>query len=59
MSCYTQVYSDDLVLVVFGKYASKVSERMQETLKIMEGWCRKEKFSVNPDKTALVPSTKR
>lgn len=32
---------------------------MQQALKTMEGWCRKKNLSVNPDKTELVPFTKR
>jgi ribonuclease HI len=56
---YTQGYADDIVILILGKYANVVSELMQRALKIVESWCIQEKLSVNPDKTALVPFTKR
>ena len=42
-----------------GKYASTVAGRMQEGLRIIGNWCIENGLSINPQKVALVPFTKR
>jgi hypothetical protein len=54
---YTQGYANDIVILILGKHANTLSELMQMTVEIVEGWCLKEKLQVNPSKTALIPFT--
>ena len=52
-------YADDLVIIVRGKYDSTVCNRMQNALDITHEWCIEKGLSVNPQKTILVPFTRR
>lgn len=52
-------YADDLVIIIRGKFTSTLCDLMQNALKIVEKWCRKQNLSVNPEKTKLLHFTKR
>lgn len=52
-------YADDIAILVSGKFSGTVSELMQGALRLVEKWCAEEGLSVNPQKTALVPFTRR
>jgi Reverse transcriptase (RNA-dependent DNA polymerase). len=56
---YTQGYADDLVVLIVGKHNIIVSELMKEALKWIDDWCKGQALSVNPDKTVVVPFTRR
>lgn len=56
---YTQGYADDLVVLIRGKHAHVISELMQQALNIIESWCNRENLMVNPNKTTMIPFTRR
>jgi len=59
MGIYTQGYADDIAILVVGNNMRLISEKMQRALKIVEDWCSRVNLSVNPEKTVIVPFTKR
>lgn len=59
MHIYTQVYSDDGVLLVTGKVLSVMCEIMNRGLKEALEWYRSKGLDLNPDKTKLVLFTKK
>lgn len=56
---YTQGYADDIVIIIMGKNLYRISRQMQQALKIVEDWCKRVDLKVNPEKTALIPFTKK
>lgn len=52
-------YADDVVIIVKGRFASVVSDRMQQAINITEKWCKKEKLSINAQKTQIIPFTNK
>ena len=46
-------YADDLAIVIKGRFARKISDRTQKALNIVNTWCRKEKLSINAQKTQI------
>ena len=50
---YTQGYTDDISLLVVGKFLNTVLGVIQWALHTVETWCDKVGLSVNPDKTRL------
>ena len=52
-------YADDFPIIVRGKYANTVFDRMESTLNTVQRWCDKVGLSVNPDKTALILFTRK
>ena len=56
---YAQGYADDLVIVISGKFPNTIRELMQRALLRVERWCHKNGLSVNPEKTEVVPFTRR
>lgn len=58
--CFTtQRYADDLVVIGRGRHDKIISDIMQTALKIISNWCARDELGVNPNKTVLVPFTKR
>jgi len=49
-------YADDIVIIVQGKYTQDV---MQQALNVVIKWAAKEGLNISPQKTAIVPFTKR
>lgn len=54
-----QGYADDLVIMVRGFCQMTISDRIQGALNTVIKWCKENFLSVNPDKTIIVPFTKR
>lgn len=52
-------YADDLVVVVRGKHSPTVCDRMQDALASAYEWCLQEGLSINPNKTTLIPFTRK
>ena len=52
-------YADDIVVVVRGMDDSTISDRMQQALSATWYWCQNENLRINPEKTVLIPFTKR
>ena len=49
---YIQSYADDKAIVIFGKVPNTVTD-------LMNNWCKKEGLGVNPQKTVIVPFTRK
>jgi ribonuclease HI len=60
-SCGYEVhgYADDIVITIRGQLDAIVSHRMQRALNITQHWCRCKGLRINPEKTTIVPFTKR
>lgn len=54
-----QGYADDLVICVSGWHEDTISSRMQTALKLTTEWCKDKGLHINPEKTTVVPFTKR
>ena len=52
-------YADDLAIVIKGRFARTISDRTQKALNIVNTWCRKEKLSINAQKTQIIPFTRK
>lgn len=52
-------FADDIIIIVRGKYDAIVSDRIQSALSYTLRWCQNEGLNVNPNKTTIVPFTKR
>ena len=47
------------MIIVQGKYAHTVRDVTQQTLNVVFKWAAKEGLNISPQKTAIVPFTKR
>jgi hypothetical protein len=56
---YTVRYADDIAILIQGKFPSTVSECLQMALYIVQRWCERTDLSINPDKTVIVPFTRK
>lgn len=56
---FCQGYSDDLTIMIRGKFESTLGDRMRSAVKLVEDWCHRNGLSVNPKKTELVLFSKR
>ena len=56
---YTQMYSDDGVLLITGKVLSTICNIMNRALKVTLEWCRSKGLNLNPDKTKCVLFTNK
>jgi hypothetical protein len=52
-------YTDDIVIIVQGKFAHSVREVLQRALDIFVKWAVKEGLNISPHKTNIVPFTNR
>lgn len=52
-------FADDIVIIVRGKYDSVITNRMQRALDYTIQWCITEGLDINPQKTHIIPFTKR
>ena len=52
-------YADDIVIIVQGKYTHTVRDIMQQALNVVIKWTAKEGLNISPQKTVIVPLTKR
>ena len=55
----TQGYADDIVIIIRGKEETNICDRMQHALNKVSNWCQTEGLTVNPDKTVIIPFTRR
>ncbi|MGR0243474.1 hypothetical protein ACUWC2_28695, partial [Klebsiella pneumoniae] len=51
--------SGDLVIITRGKHISVLIERMKMALDTIWNWCQKQGLGVNPEKTVIIPFTRR
>jgi hypothetical protein len=56
---YTVGYADDIAILINGKFLYTVSEVLQTALCTVQKWCEKTNLSINPNKTVIIPSTRR
>lgn len=56
---WAQGYADDIVIYVSGKFASTVTQLLQQAINTTERWCQRNGLSINPSKTAVVPFTRQ
>jgi len=56
---YAQGYSDDLTILIRGKFESTLGDRVRAGIEIVESWCRDKGLKVNPKKTELVLFSRR
>jgi hypothetical protein len=56
---YTVGYADDIAILINGKFPQTVSEVLQTGLHTVQQWCEMTKLSINPNKTAVIPFTRR
>jgi hypothetical protein len=55
----TVVYADDTAIPIDGKFPHTVSEVLQTSLCTVQQWCDRANLSINPNKTAVIPFTKK
>jgi hypothetical protein len=48
----TFAYADDIVIIVYGKFAHTIREIMQEALNVVVKWAVNEGLNISPHKTA-------
>jgi hypothetical protein len=56
---YTVGYADDIAILINGKFPQTVSEVLQTALHTVEQWCERTKLTINPNKTVVIPFTRR
>jgi hypothetical protein len=56
---YTVRYADVIAVLINGKFPQTVSEVLQTALCAVQQWCERTKLSVNPNKTVVVPFTRK
>jgi hypothetical protein len=52
-------YAADIVILINGKFPHTVSEVIQTALCTVLKWCEKTNLSVNPNKTVIIPFTRK
>jgi hypothetical protein len=56
---YTVGYADDTAILIHGKFLTTVSECLQTALYTVQRWCEGTSLSINPNKTVIIPFTRR
>jgi hypothetical protein len=56
---YTVGYADYIAILIHGKFPSTVSECLHMALYTVQRWCERTDLSINPDKTVIVPFTRK
>ena len=56
---YTQGYADDIVILILGKDFDITCSLMQNALSYVSKWCTERDLKVSPQKTNLVPFTRK
>jgi hypothetical protein len=56
---YRVGYSDDIAILINDKFLQTVSEVLQTALCTVKQWCKRTKLSINPNKTAIIPFTRK
>jgi hypothetical protein len=52
-------YADNIAILVSGKFPYSVSEFRQESLSMVQQWCKSTQLSINPQKMVVVPFTRK
>jgi hypothetical protein len=55
---YTVGYAD-IAIIINGKFSRTVSEVLQRALHTIQQWCERTKLFINPNKTVVIPFTRR
>jgi hypothetical protein len=58
-NCLVQGFTDDVVILMRGKFLSTICDLMQRALNCVQNWCGEKGLNVNADKTSMVFFTKR
>jgi hypothetical protein len=53
------MYADEIAILTNGKFPQTVSEVLQTVLCTVQQWCERTKLSVNPNKTVVIPFTRK
>jgi hypothetical protein len=56
---YTVGYTDDIAILINGKFPHTVSEVLQRALHIVQQWCERTNLSINPNKMVIIPFTRK
>jgi hypothetical protein len=56
---YTVGYADGIAILINGKFPQTVSEVLQTALRTVQQWCERTTLSINPNKTVVIPFTRR
>jgi hypothetical protein len=56
---HTVGYADDIAILINGIFTHTVSEVLQAALCTVHKWCEKTKLSINPNKTVIIPFTRK
>jgi hypothetical protein len=56
---YTVRYTDDIAILINKKFPHTVSEVLQTTLYSVQQWCKRTNLSINPNKTVIIPFTRK
>ncbi len=54
-----QAYADDLAIVIHGKHFNTVADVMQESVRVLDSWCKTKGLSVNPEKSCVLLFTRK
>jgi hypothetical protein len=57
--CYIIRYADDIAILINGEFPHTVSEVLQTALCTVQKWCEKTNLSINPNKTVIIPFTRK
>jgi hypothetical protein len=52
-------YADDIAVLINGKFLQTVSEVLQTALCTVQQWCERTNLSINPNKTVVIPFTRK
>jgi hypothetical protein len=52
-------YADDIAILINGKFLHTASEVLQIALCTVQKWCKKTNLSINPNKTVIIPFTRK
>jgi hypothetical protein len=56
---YTVGYAEDIAILTQEKFLTTVSEYLQTALYTVQRWCERTGLSINPNKTVIIPFTRR
>jgi hypothetical protein len=56
---YTVGYADDIAVLIHAKFLTTVSECLQTALYTVQRWRERTGISINPNKTVIIPFTRR
>ena len=57
--CHTQGCTDDIAVLIGGKFLNIVPELFQGALSMVHQWCDRTQLSISPQKMVIVPFTRK